>query len=137
MGVYYKSFQITEVPLYLLFFSLHGIFHITRPDLGLVLKVEHFCRTPYLEYWSDTLPQGTHAVVQHRKRNVCTLQTLWSICLIFMIISKSVKVHSLTHGAEPFFGSRQLCSYSRTSQYFVEPADSLSTSHEPSTGPYP
>jgi hypothetical protein len=36
----------------------------------------------------------------------------------------------LTHGAEPFLRSRQLCSYSKTSQYFTEPED-------PSTGPYP
>jgi hypothetical protein len=29
--------------------------------------------------------------------------------------------HSLTHGAEPFLRSCQLCSYSRTSQHFMEP----------------
>jgi hypothetical protein len=34
--------------------------------------------------------------------------------------------HSLTHGAEPFLRSRQLCSYSRTSQHFMGPE-----------GPYP
>jgi hypothetical protein len=33
-------------------------------------------------------------------------------------------VHSLTHGAEPFLRSRQLCSYSRTSQHFMEPGGS-------------
>jgi hypothetical protein len=42
-----------------------------------------------------------------------------------------------THGAEPFFRSRQLCSYSRTSQHFMEPEGSLPYSQEPSTGPYP
>jgi hypothetical protein len=29
------------------------------------------------------------------------------------------------HGAEPFLISRQLCSYSRTSQHFMEPEGSL------------
>jgi hypothetical protein len=44
--------------------------------------------------------------------------------------------HSLTHGAEPFLRSCQLCSYSRTSQHFMEPGGSLPCSQEPSTGPY-
>jgi hypothetical protein len=45
--------------------------------------------------------------------------------------------HTLTHGAEPFLGSFQLCSYSRTSQHFIEPGGSLPCSQEPSTGLYP
>jgi hypothetical protein len=32
--------------------------------------------------------------------------------------------------------SRQLCSYSRTSQHFMEPEGSLPYPQEPSTGPY-
>jgi hypothetical protein len=43
----------------------------------------------------------------------------------------------LTHEAEPFLRSRQLCSHSRTSQHFIEPEGSISCSQEPSTGPYP
>jgi hypothetical protein len=45
--------------------------------------------------------------------------------------------HSLTHGAEPFLRRCQLCSYSRTSQHFMEHGVSLPCSQEPSTGPYP
>jgi hypothetical protein len=43
--------------------------------------------------------------------------------------------HSLTHGAEPFLRSRQLCSYSRTSQHFMEPEGSLLCSQEPLLAP--
>jgi hypothetical protein len=43
----------------------------------------------------------------------------------------------LTGGAEPFLRSRQLCSYSRTSQHFMEPEGTLLSSHEPSTVQYP
>jgi hypothetical protein len=43
----------------------------------------------------------------------------------------------LTHGAEPFLTSRQLCSYSRTFQHFMEPEGSVPCSQEPSTGPCP
>jgi hypothetical protein len=42
----------------------------------------------------------------------------------------------LTHGAETFSRSRQLCSHSRTSQHFMEPDGSIPYSHESSTGPY-
>jgi ribosomal protein L28 len=44
---------------------------------------------------------------------------------------------SLNHGAEPFLRSRHLCSYSRTSQHFMEPEGSLPCPQEPSTGPHP
>jgi hypothetical protein len=47
------------------------------------------------------------------------------------------KLYSLTHGAEPFLRNRQLCSYSRTSQHFMEPEGSLRCSQQPSIGPYP
>jgi hypothetical protein len=44
-------------------------------------------------------------------------------------------VFSLTHGAEPFLTSYQLCNYSNTSQNFMEHEGSLLCSQEPSTGP--
>jgi hypothetical protein len=47
-----------------------------------------------------------------------------------------IQCHSLTHGAERFLRSCQLCS-SRNSQYFMEPKGSLLCSKEPSTSPYP
>jgi hypothetical protein len=47
------------------------------------------------------------------------------------------KAYSLTHGAQPFLRSCQLCSQSRTSQHFMELGGSLPCSQEPSTGPYP
>jgi hypothetical protein len=49
---------------------------------------------------------------------------------------RRVETCILVHGAEPFLRSRQLCSYSRTSQHFTEPESSLPCSKKPSTGRY-
>jgi hypothetical protein len=57
------------------------------------------------------------------------------ICSLFNDAANNSRI--LTYGAEPFLRSLQLCSYSRYSQHFMEPGDSLSCSQEPFTGPYP
>jgi hypothetical protein len=44
---------------------------------------------------------------------------------------------SFHHRAEPFLGNRRLCSYSRTSQHFMEPEGSSPCSQELSTALYP
>jgi hypothetical protein len=53
-------------------------------------------------------------------------------------IAKKILTYNpvLTHGAEPFFRSCPLCSYSRTSHHFMEPEGSLPCSQEPSTCPH-
>jgi hypothetical protein len=51
--------------------------------------------------------------------------------------SKYGQHHSLTHRAELFLRSHQLCSHSRTSEHFMELEASLPCSQEPSIGPYP
>jgi hypothetical protein len=39
-------------------------------------------------------------------------------------LPEDIITHSLTHGTEPFFRSRELCSYSRISQYCLQPEGS-------------
>jgi hypothetical protein len=75
--------------------------------------VEDFC-----EYGNETSNFG-------KAENFLTILP----CIIIIIII-------ITHGAEPFLKSCQLCSYSRTSQHFMEPEGSLPCSQELSTGSY-
>jgi hypothetical protein len=56
---------------------------------------------------------------------------------IWKMVCNGIYIHPLLHGAGPFFRNRQLCSYSRTSQHFMEPIVSVLCSQEPSTGPCP
>jgi hypothetical protein len=51
--------------------------------------------------------------------------------------NKNPRFLSLSQRAEPLLRSRQLCSYSRTSQHFTGPEGSQPCSQEPSTGLYP
>jgi hypothetical protein len=67
-----------------------------------------------------------------------SVECVVEIRLAFNVMGNIILGHySLTHGAERFLRSRQLCSYSRTSQHFMELGGSLPCSPEPSTGPYP
>jgi hypothetical protein len=47
------------------------------------------------------------------------------------------KLQAHSHGTEPVLRGRQLCSYSGTSQHFMEPKGSLPCSQKPAIGPFP
>jgi hypothetical protein len=54
----------------------------------------------------------------------------------YKIYNSELLKFSLTNGAEPFLRSRQLCSYLRTYQHFMEPEGLLPYSQKPSIGSY-
>jgi hypothetical protein len=59
-------------------------------------------------------------------------------CVLHVLsVSSARPDNNKLHGAEPFSTRRQLCSYSRNSQYFVELEGLLSRSQEPSPVPNP
>jgi hypothetical protein len=75
--------------------------------------------------------------VKRRDVNQTThLQLVPRSRMVELYIRSPIRLHDWLHGAEPL-RSRQLCSYSRTSQRFMEPDGSLPRSQDPSTGPYP
>jgi hypothetical protein len=59
-----------------------------------------------------------------------------AFCYVICLLLPPRSLHTFNHGAEPFLRSRQLCSYWRTSQHFMEPEGPLPRLHEPSTSPY-
>jgi hypothetical protein len=60
------------------------------------------------------------------------------VMIVIMTLLNELRIIQFSiYGAEPFLRGRQLCSYPKTSQYFMEPEGSLLYSQEPSTGPYP
>jgi hypothetical protein len=63
---------------------------------------------------SDDKPQADY--------QACPLRKIPSKRHLHIDVVKCVfiETHSLTHGPEPFLRSRQLCSYSRASQHFME-----------------
>jgi hypothetical protein len=80
---------------------------------------------------------GMKNFIWRYKINLAENATIWNIIAkkIENLIAYTYVLKSLTHGAEPFLRSRQVCSYSRTSQQFMGPEGSLPCSQEPSTGP--
>jgi hypothetical protein len=112
----------------LFFFSCHGlILCIIGYTLSVILirlsirleseQSKHSAHAGHGKLWTNIRPSS---YIQTLDRAVQDLHTAR---------------HSLTHGAEPFLRSCQLCSYSRNSQHFMEPEGSLPCSREPSTGP--
>jgi hypothetical protein len=65
---------------------------------------------------------------------------LLSVTSIIVTVRIHLEMHTaeylLTHGAEPFLRSCQLCSYSRIFQHFMEPEGLLPYSQEPLIGLY-
>jgi hypothetical protein len=83
--------------------------------------------------FSQYQPRNTAAggCVRYRSRK-------WVTCYLGMVHHQVANGGDCQlHGAGPFFRSCQLCSYSRTSQCFMEPEVSFPRSQEPPTGPCP
>jgi hypothetical protein len=70
------------------------------------------------------------------RKNDCIGHAHLTTYRVFSMQADWILTHLLTHGAEPFLRSRQLCIHSRTSQHFMVPEGSIPCSQEPSTGPY-
>jgi hypothetical protein len=125
---------LSWIPIYLLatFSDTRSFCSFTAVEQ--ILMTEHKASSQHISYRWHTLyiPHITYLVdyrsiiISHSERPPLTLS------LFFFFYSHS----SLTHRAEPFLRSCQLCNYSRTSQHFMEPEGSLPCSQEPSTVPY-
>jgi hypothetical protein len=86
--------------------------------------------------WGKNVPGGCHGnKLSGSMKYVKLFDQLSSSSILLHGVGQFTHTH--THGAEPFLRSRQLCSYSGTSQHFMEPEGSLPCSQEPSTGPSP
>jgi hypothetical protein len=92
----------------------------------------------YATRWRNKLKRVVTKVEDELFRMRAQWLFSWTKCHQSGLSKSSVGIefyHSLTHGAEPFLRSCQLCSYSRNSEQFMEPESSLPCSQEPSTIP--
>jgi hypothetical protein len=95
------------------------------------MKVHEFAHKFELAHSTVSLIMKDKAKCLREVKNKRPLQTV-------LIDQKRLhNTYLLTYGAEPFWRSRQFCSYSRISQHFMEPEGSLLCSQEPSTSPCP
>jgi hypothetical protein len=56
---------------------------------------------------------------------------------ISSVLKQVTHITKYLHGSKSFLKSHQLLSYTRISQYFIDPEGSLPGSQEPTTSPYP
>jgi hypothetical protein len=98
------------------------------------LKALHWMMLVFFPLYKIALLPCFNSYWQENKFFLCLIKHHPYRGMVEWVYSYSL---SLTHGAESFLRSCQLCSYSRTSQRFMEPEGSLPPSQEPSIGPYP
>jgi hypothetical protein len=97
-------------------------------------KSDYIMHIRTLEIHNDT----TIYVVKYIRLSISALfQWCVVLCLSKLKDYSYLLTYLLTHGAEPFWRSRQFSSYSRISLHFMELEGSLLRSQEPFTGPYP
>jgi hypothetical protein len=95
----------------------------------------HWARKPPLHGKAIVLEEGQGHIICKIATRI--LGCIWTyIPVEYTFTNYDSLIHSLTHEAEPFLRSCQLCSYSRTSKNFMEPEGTLPCSQQPFTGPY-
>jgi hypothetical protein len=102
--------------------------------VGKVIMWPNCCASRHASRARVSLWFTTEATHTHTKKT--TLEANRTMLGRYMRKRTRPLYSSLTHGAEPFLKSRQLCSFSRNYRHFLE-SEGSSCSQEPSTGPYP
>jgi hypothetical protein len=85
--------------------------------------------------WQQKNARSPHNCIPANSLAVACSYGCSSLHVIFIKIN--IQNTTFIRGAEPFLRSRQLRSYPRTSQHFMEPEGSLPCSQDPPTRPYP